>query len=63
MFGGATLAKQPADGEAPDMTGSCMLIKANSEEDVKALISADEYAKGLTAHGFALFAAITGKGV
>ena len=48
MFGGATLAKQPADGEAPDMTGSCMLIKANSEEDVKALISADEYAKAGT---------------
>lgn len=30
------------------MTGSCMLIKANSQEEVEAIINADEYAKAGT---------------
>ncbi|ETN42384.1 uncharacterized protein HMPREF1541_01538 [Cyphellophora europaea CBS 101466] len=45
VFGGATLAQQPADGGAPEMTGSVMLIKANSEQEVRELIEGDEYAK------------------
>jgi uncharacterized protein len=48
VFGGAMLTKQPAEGESPDFTGSCMLIKANSEEEVKDLINGDEYAKAGT---------------
>lgn len=46
VFGGATLTKQPADGEAPEMTGSAMLIKANSEEEVRAIVEGDAYVKG-----------------
>jgi uncharacterized protein len=48
VFGGATMAKQPADGEAPELTGSAMLIKANSEQEVRDLIEKDEYAKAGT---------------
>ena len=48
VLGGATLAKQPAEGEAPEMTGSVMLIKANSEEEIRKLIEGDEYAKSGT---------------
>ena len=50
-------------------TACVALEQGMREQGVKGLlatvptISADEYAKGLTAHGFALFAAITGKGV
>jgi uncharacterized protein len=39
------MAKQPAEGEAPELTGSAMLIKADSEDEVRKLIDADEYAK------------------
>lgn len=46
VFGGATLSKQPAEGEAPDMTGSAMLIKANSEAEVRAILEEDAYVKG-----------------
>jgi len=46
VFGGATLSKQPAEGEAPDMTGSAMLIKADSEEEVRKTLEEDPYTKG-----------------
>lgn len=45
VFGGATLSKQPEDGEAPQMTGSAMLIKGNSEEEVREMLMNDEYVK------------------
>lgn len=46
VFGGATLSRQPNDGEAPDMTGSAMLIKADSVEEVKQFLENDAYTKG-----------------
>jgi uncharacterized protein len=46
VMGGATLSKQPAAGEAPDMTGSVMIIKADTEEEVRELIESDVYTKG-----------------
>ncbi|KAJ9607876.1 hypothetical protein H2200_007955 [Cladophialophora chaetospira] len=46
VFGGATLSKHPSEGEGPDMTGSVMLIKANSEEEVKEFLENDAYTKG-----------------
>jgi len=46
VFGGATLSKQPAEGEVPDMTGSVMLIRAESEEKVRELLQGDIYARG-----------------
>ena len=46
VFGGATLSKQPEEGESPDMTGSFMLMKAESEEEVREFLEADEYTKG-----------------
>jgi uncharacterized protein len=46
VFGGATLSTHPKDGEQPDMTGSCMLIKAESEEAVREWVKGDEYSKG-----------------
>ncbi|KAI1616657.1 hypothetical protein EDD37DRAFT_67709 [Exophiala viscosa] len=45
VFGGATLSKQPASGEAPDMTGSVMLYKANSEEEIREQLENDPYTK------------------
>lgn len=46
VMGGATLAKQPAEGEQPAMTGSVMIVKADSEEEVRKLIENDVYVKG-----------------
>lgn len=46
VFGGATLSKTPAAGESPDMTGSVMLIKAESEEKLREWLAGDEYTKG-----------------
>lgn len=46
VFGGAMLSEQPGEGESPKMTGSVMLFKANSEEEVRQLLEADEYTKG-----------------
>ena len=46
VFGGATLSGHPKEGEQADMTGSAMLIKAESEEAVREWISGDEYTKG-----------------
>jgi uncharacterized protein YciI len=46
VFGGATLSKQPSEGEGPDMTGSVMLIKANTEEEVREFLENDPYTKG-----------------
>lgn len=46
VMGGATLSKQPAEGEAPDMTGSVMIIKASSEKEVRELLEADVYTQG-----------------
>ena len=46
VLGGAMLSKQPKEGEAPDMTGSVMIIKADSEEEVRGMIENDVYTKG-----------------
>lgn len=46
VFGGAILSRHPKDGEQPDMTGSTMLIKAESEEAVREWLANDEYTKG-----------------
>jgi uncharacterized protein YciI len=46
VFGGAVLSKHPAEGETPDMTGSFMLMKAESEEEVKKALEGDAYTKG-----------------
>ena len=46
VFGGATLSKHPNEGGSPDMTGSVMLIKANSEEEVREFLENDQYTKG-----------------
>jgi uncharacterized protein len=46
VFGGATLSRHPKEGEQPDMIGSAMLIKAESEEAVRVWLANDEYAKG-----------------
>jgi uncharacterized protein len=46
VFGGATLSKPVSGGEAPDMTGSVMLIKAESQEEVVKFLEGDAYAKG-----------------
>jgi uncharacterized protein YciI len=46
VFGGATLSRQPAEGETLDMNGSAMLIKAESEEAVRAWLANDAYSKG-----------------
>jgi uncharacterized protein len=46
VFGGAILSGHPKEGETPDMTGSAMLIKAESEEAVREWIANDAYAKG-----------------
>ena len=45
-FGGATLSDHPNEGEQVDMTGSAMLIKAESEDAVRAWVMNDEYTKG-----------------
>ena len=45
VFGGATLSSQPQPGEQPQMTGSMMLIKAETEEEVRNLLQEDEYTK------------------
>jgi len=44
-MGGATLSKHPEGGEAPDMTGSVMLVTANSEEEVRRFVAEDVYTK------------------
>lgn len=46
VFGGAQLSKQPKEGEAPDMVGSIMMIKAESEEKVREWIEKDAYTLG-----------------
>ena len=46
VFGGATLSKHPSEGEGPDMTGSVMLIKANTEQEVREFLENDAYTKG-----------------
>lgn len=45
VFGGATLSSHPAEGEGPDMTGSVMLIKADTKEEVVEFLKNDEYTK------------------
>lgn len=45
VFGGATLSSHPAEGEGFDMNGSVMLIRANSEDEVREIVLDDEYAK------------------
>ena len=46
VFGGATLSKHPNEGEGADMTGSVMLIKADTEADVREFLENDAYTKG-----------------
>lgn len=46
VFGGATLSKHPAEGESPDMTGSFMLFKAETEAEVREALENDPYTKG-----------------
>ncbi|CAM6122831.1 unnamed protein product [Calypogeia fissa] len=46
VFGGAILSSHPKEGEQPDMKGSAMLVKAESEEAVRELIAGDIYAEG-----------------
>ena len=43
VFGGATLSGHPNEGEQPDMTGSAMLIKGESEEAVREWVANDVY--------------------
>lgn len=45
VFGGATLDEQPAVDGTPGMNGSVMLMKANTEQEIRAVVEADEYAK------------------
>ncbi|OGM47382.1 hypothetical protein ABOM_003805 [Aspergillus bombycis] len=44
VFGGAMLSREPAKGEGPNVTGSVMLVKANSEDEVRQIILDDAYA-------------------
>jgi len=46
VLGGAMLSRQPKEGEQPDMLGSVMIVKADSEEEVKEMLENDIYAKG-----------------
>ena len=46
VFGGATLSRQPDEGETLDMNGSTMLIKAEDEAAVRAWLANDAYTKG-----------------
>lgn len=46
VFGGATLGEQPSIEGTPDMKGSVMLFKADTEEEVRNLIKNDDYTKG-----------------
>src|SRR5271170_6868445 len=41
VLGGATLARHPAAGQPPEMNGSAVLIKAESEEQVWAWVKND----------------------
>ncbi|RMZ88068.1 hypothetical protein DV736_g4705, partial [Chaetothyriales sp. CBS 134916] len=47
LMGGALLAQQPKgeEGETPQMIGSVMLVKADSEDEVRAILRADPYTK------------------
>ena len=42
---GATLTQQPGPGESPQMSGSVMIKKAESEEEVREWLRSDIYAK------------------
>jgi uncharacterized protein len=46
VLGGATLAKPVQEGESPEMTGSFMIIKADSEEQVRKMLESDVYVSG-----------------
>lgn len=46
VMGGATLSEQPKEGESPKFTGSFVLMKAESEEEVRSFLEGDEYTKG-----------------
>lgn len=45
VFGGATLDEQPAVDGTPEMNGSVMLMKADTEQEVRAVVESDEYTK------------------
>jgi uncharacterized protein len=46
VFGGAMLSEHPEEGQGPDMKGSVMLIKANSEQEIRDYLENDPYTKG-----------------
>jgi uncharacterized protein len=46
VLGGATLDAQPKEGESLAMNGSVMIVKADSEQEVRDMILADVYVKG-----------------
>lgn len=45
VLGGAVLTKHPAEGETPDMTGSVMIFKADTKEEILEILKSDEYVK------------------
>lgn len=46
VLGGAMLGEQPAVDAKPDMKGSVMIFKAETEEEVRNLVENDDYTKG-----------------
>lgn len=46
VLGGAMLGSHPTGDGTPDMKGSVLLYKAESEEEVRNLIENDDYVKG-----------------
>lgn len=45
VLGGALLREHPSVDGAPDMYGSAMVIKAETEQEVRSLIENDDYTK------------------
>ena len=43
-LGGPTLASHPAEGEAPNINGSGLLVRGNSIEEIRAILEKDVYA-------------------
>ena len=48
VFGGATLSEQPTSDGPPPMTGSVLLVKADTKEEVLATLRDDPYTKNGT---------------
>lgn len=43
VFGGAMMEEHPREGEAPKMKGSAMVLKADSEADLRKILEGDTY--------------------